>query len=306
MGFAWDVGHALTFLVLTDDTRKVIKRSVLRLAECPENEIRLDQNNLRLDKAAGQTIKRKVNFRTAGRDPCLADGFIMKTISPDTDAMNDASPPVEDQGDDDSVDTEVITPASIDDVPELPENMDEEMVNPTPDPEDTDFLSGKRGRREKTDQFKGSHRRGNRSPVSGLRRSARLRKEAHTMSILDPVKAKLDDKIGQRRRSRSPSERVDEKDRPISEKEGELTYKSPMSNKPLKDEEEKLWSEEEQSQLAEHLRHRKPGEKNPLEEPLKFHKKALATLNPTETGLKPEEMIGRTFLMPPTQDGSRY
>ena len=27
VGFAWDVGHALTFLVLTDDTRKVIKRS---------------------------------------------------------------------------------------------------------------------------------------------------------------------------------------------------------------------------------------------------------------------------------------
>jgi len=29
VGFAFDVGHALTFLVLTDDTRKIIKRSVL-------------------------------------------------------------------------------------------------------------------------------------------------------------------------------------------------------------------------------------------------------------------------------------
>jgi len=46
VGFAWDVGHKLTFLVLTDDTRKVIKRSVLRLADCPENEMRLDENNL--------------------------------------------------------------------------------------------------------------------------------------------------------------------------------------------------------------------------------------------------------------------
>ena len=62
VGFAWDVGHALTFLVLTDDTQKVIKRSVLRLADCPENEVRMDQNNLQLDKAAGQTLKQKVNF----------------------------------------------------------------------------------------------------------------------------------------------------------------------------------------------------------------------------------------------------
>jgi len=46
VGFAWDVGHKLTFLVLSDDTRKVIKRSILRLANCPENEMRLDENNL--------------------------------------------------------------------------------------------------------------------------------------------------------------------------------------------------------------------------------------------------------------------
>ena len=29
VGFAWDVGHALTFKVLTDDTQKIIKRSQL-------------------------------------------------------------------------------------------------------------------------------------------------------------------------------------------------------------------------------------------------------------------------------------
>ena len=56
VGFAWDVGHKMTFLVLTDDTRKVSKRSVLRLANCPENEMRLDENNLRLNKAAGKEL----------------------------------------------------------------------------------------------------------------------------------------------------------------------------------------------------------------------------------------------------------
>jgi len=130
VGFAFDVGHALTFLVLTDDTRKVFKRSVLRLAELPENEIRMDQNNLRLDKAAGETIKRKLNFRTTGCDPCLAEGFIMKTLVPDTDAMNDV-PPVVDQNEEDSVEEEKSVPIPLDDVPELPENMDEELVQPT-------------------------------------------------------------------------------------------------------------------------------------------------------------------------------
>jgi len=42
VGFAFNVGHALAFLVLADNTRKVIKRSVLQLADLPENEIRMD------------------------------------------------------------------------------------------------------------------------------------------------------------------------------------------------------------------------------------------------------------------------
>ena len=93
VGFAWDVGHKLTFLVLADGTRKVIKRSVLRLANCPENEMRLDENNLRLNKATGKEPRHKMNFMTAGRDPCLADGFIMKTLVPDEEKLNDVSPP---------------------------------------------------------------------------------------------------------------------------------------------------------------------------------------------------------------------
>ena len=33
VGFAWDVGHVLTFKILTDDTHRVIKRSQVRLAK---------------------------------------------------------------------------------------------------------------------------------------------------------------------------------------------------------------------------------------------------------------------------------
>ena len=38
----WDVGHALTFKILTDDTKKVICRSRLRIAAVGENNLKLD------------------------------------------------------------------------------------------------------------------------------------------------------------------------------------------------------------------------------------------------------------------------
>ena len=51
VGFAWDIGHALTFMILTDDTQHIISRSRLRLAKVPEN-------NLKLDKEAGDVPER--------------------------------------------------------------------------------------------------------------------------------------------------------------------------------------------------------------------------------------------------------
>jgi len=165
----------LTFLVLTDDTRKVIKRSVLRLADCPENEIRLDENNLRLDKAAGKELRCKVNFTTSGCDPCLADGFIVKTLVPDEEKLNDAPPP---DGDDDSIDTEIGAPESIEKVPDLPENHDEEILNhPTEEEDPSEMLKGKRGRRKKKDTFQGNHR-SDRSSIP-VRRSSRLQRDAN-------------------------------------------------------------------------------------------------------------------------------
>jgi len=235
----------------------------------------MDRNNLQLDKAAGETIKQKVTFRTAGRDPCLAEGFIMKTLTPDTDVMNDVSP------------------------------ADEELVQPSTRDDSDEFLKRHRGRKKKKDRFQGSHRH-DRSPTPERRRSSRLRRNANLMDVLDPVKSKLDERIEAHQRSRSPIKKPDPSDKPILESEGERDYRFPMMNPPLKDEKEKIWSDEDQSLLSEHLKARKPGTDNPLQEPLKFHKKTLVTLNPTDKGLTPEEMIGRTFLMPPEADGSRH
>jgi len=79
-----------------------------------------------------------------------------------------------------------------------------------------------------------------------------------------------------------------------------------MANPPLRDQPTRKWTAQDQDDLADHLKHRTPGEENPLDKPFKFGKRALQTLNPVEDNLKPEEMIRGIFLMPLTADGSRH
>ena len=62
VGFAWSVGHALTFKVLTDDTQRIIHRSRLRLAKEMEN-------NLKLDVEAGAVPERfYIHSKLEGKD----------------------------------------------------------------------------------------------------------------------------------------------------------------------------------------------------------------------------------------------
>ena len=44
VGFSWDVGHALTFLILNEETGKIIGRSQVRLANVFENNLKADAN----------------------------------------------------------------------------------------------------------------------------------------------------------------------------------------------------------------------------------------------------------------------
>jgi len=217
----------------------------------------------------------------------------MKTLMPDTDAMNDASP-VDEQGEEDSIEEEKGVPVPINDVPELPKK---DLVQPTTRDDSDEFLKKHRGRRKKKNRFQGSHRH-DRSPRPERRRSSRLRRNANLMDVLDPVKSKLDKRIEAHQQSRSPAKKSESCERPILESEGERDCRSPVMNPSLKDEKGKMWSDEDQSLLAKHI--------NPLQEPTKFHKKSLVTLNPRDKGLAPEEMIGRTYLMPPEADGSRH
>jgi hypothetical protein len=44
VGFSHDIGHRLTFLVLTDDTKTVISRSRVTLIKTEENNLKLDDD----------------------------------------------------------------------------------------------------------------------------------------------------------------------------------------------------------------------------------------------------------------------
>jgi len=183
----------------------------------------------------------------------------MKTLVPNKDMLNDVSPP---EGDDDSVDTEIGTPESIEKAPDLLENYDEELLDPPIEEDPSNILKGERGQRKKKDAFQGNHR-SNQSSIP-IRKSSRLQRDANMWEALDPTKSKLDQEIDRRVRSRSPKQKKEEVERPTSESEGYKTYKSAMANPLLRDQPTRKWTSQDQDNLADHLKHRKPGEENPL------------------------------------------
>ena len=202
VGFAWDVGHALTFKILNEETNKVIKRSQVRLAEDGEN-------NLKLDVKVG-AVPERIYIRSKRDEE--GDKVVLPTI--------------------------------------------DLTLNP--------FIDE------------------NNEP--------RQREEV----VVETVNEDDDDDV--------PTEIGETQEQPTDERPG---YHSPMDDVPLRDAPFPETVDEEED-LAPHLqRGIKPGDANPNNEPITFGLEPMTAANPTELGLSPEEMINRTFLMPPEQDGTR-
>lgn len=183
VGFAENVGHALTFKVLTDDTQKIIHRSRLRLAEHPDNEVKF------------------------------------KSVSPARE-----------------------------------------------------YVRSKRDANDKTT----------------------------VLPTVDVSVEPFDDP------SRHEEQAVPEKGETVQTKEGEheLEYPSPLDDPPLSQQPE-ITTVDEDEDIAPHARVRKPGAPNPDNVPIDFSAEQPTPPNPTDKGLTPDEMLDRTFLMPPRDDGSR-
>jgi len=174
----------------------------------------------------------------------------MKTIAPDDEKLNDAPRP---DNDDDSVDAVIGSPESIEKVPDLPENYDEELLNPPAEEEPSKALKGKQGSRMKKDTFQGSH--WSDQSDAPVRRNSRSQRDANMWEALDPTASKLDHEIEKRVQSRSPKQKKEEVKRPTSESKGCKIYKSAMANPLLRDQPSKKWTDQDQNDLADHLKH---------------------------------------------------
>ena len=197
VGFAWSVGHHLTFKILTDDTKKIICRSRVRLAK-------EGVNNLKLDVESGAIPERIYVKSKRDGDKDLR----LPTIDMNREPF---------------------------DIPDSPEDGEEE----------------------------------------------------EPMDEVIPEKGEL------------PATTVQEGEREFSTKTSPMDHPT-MSDLPT------VETVDDEEDLAPHLRdQRKPGDPNPEKKPLDFSLEHLDTPNPTTPGLPPEDMIDRTFLMPPADDGSR-
>jgi hypothetical protein len=251
VGFAWHCGHALTFKILTDDTKKIIYRSRVRLAVDGEN-------NLKLDAEAGK-IPKRIYFRSKRDDDLVDENFRLPTINagtnPFTVEQEEAQPSPEVQE----------NPNVPDDRPEEPEDEDPPVpplmlssYNSDSDSDDDDDDSD--------DNLPGA-------PDTSF--SAQARGESN------PVLSDL------------TAENLPE------------DY-SPMDDPPLQTLPEVTTVEEEDLQLPPGAVKPLPGESTD-DKPFDFRHGNLRTDLPTEkVQLPPEEMIDRTFLMPPEEDGSRF
>ena len=215
VGFAWDVGHAFTFKVLTEDTRRVIHRSRLRLANVMEN-------NLKLDRAAGAVPERV--YLHSKRDE-EGDKMVLPTIDLTLNPFledDEETPRTRSKGKIHQADVQV-------------ETVQEEE-------EDSEQVTSESGETEigETEEL-----------------------------FPDPP---------------TPG------------------YHSPMDDVPLKDA-PVVDGVDDDEYLAPHLR--EADQRTDPDEPLDLGLEYMEAANPVEHGLEPEDMIGRTFLMPPEEDGTR-
>ncbi|CAB9531775.1 hypothetical protein SEMRO_3963_G352240.1 [Seminavis robusta] len=99
-------------------------------------------------------------------------------------------------------------------------------------------------------------------------------------------------------------------DLPDDDEEGEIgettpEEPTPMDEPPLREMPPVETVNDDDDNIASHQKDEPEKGSSSMEEPFIFNKQHMKTDNPTESGLLPEQMIERTFLMPPAEDGTR-
>ena len=223
VGFSWSVGHALTFKVLSDESKRVLSRSRIRLASTGENNLKLDIKSGALPSYVYVKSKRD------HEDP----NVVLPTIDISDDPIA----------------------IELESVPGNGETNPNKSGEPTGEP----------------------------NPNKPNETTGEPTGEPTTTPVVETVQDDDDQDHALTNVGDSPLDSTPLRDVPLNEDD--------HADIPVDD-------------LADHLKHRRAGEPNPTEEPLKFITEQLDTINPTQL-VPPDQMKDRTFLMPPTDDGTR-
>ena len=281
VGFAWDVGHALTFKILTDDTKKIINRSRVRLAKEGENNLRLDVEEA---KRQGRVYIWSEHDEDQPLPTIDISGDRILAIT-DPDQFKDSTAPQD---------------AGEPDAPTTPAETNDETVSVKPrkkGEKSPDATRDKPLRKPYPKRISDSVR-----DDPNLRRITRSGKHTRQVEVHDMPTV----------------ETVDEEDntQPFFNDNIEPTVMfpedgySPMDDPPLSElpEVDGAIGDSDPNDLAPHLHTHKTSIDGVLQDepPLNILPGDLDTFNPVERSrLPPEELINRSVLLPPRDDGTR-
>ena len=303
VGFAWNVGHAMTFKILTDDTRQVIHRSRVRLAAVGEN-------NLKLDIEAG-AVPNRVYIRSAVDTDESSEELRLPTIDvgmnpfqvdyKGSDVVNTVPEEVKEDHDAEATEEAPVVETVVEDISDVPAEKPADGV--LMEPVDRDDTGTRDTGSESTAKAETAPDDNDEEDLPDLldRASAAYESDDDSDDEEDEVRGATA-RPQYHKRVESPYE-GEEKHVRFGHEE---PHASPMDQPPLKDS-PIVETIDDDEDLAPHMKARAPGEENPTEAPIDFeYLQSLWTDNPTVSSLPPEEMKGRSFLMPPEENGDRY
>ncbi len=247
IGFSWDVGHAMTFKIVTDDTKKIICRSRIRLLDVPDNHIKPEVN---LKTTMERTFMQSVADDGSGN-------WVMPTIDSSKCPFIGKNDDEEEQANNQVPDTTSSNPTQTN----APSNPPSVTAAPPSE-----------------------------QPV---RTSPTVPMTPETRDRVPPAKAKRPPTV--------ETVDVDEED------------KSPMGDPLLRERgvvmeevDDDISTSSDETDTSDDTAATDPDDPYQDEEPTPNLEDPMKTPNPTvTTRLPPDDLIDRTFLMPPKDDGSR-
>ena len=281
VGFAWDVGHALTFKILTDDTKKIICRSRVRLAPEGENNLRLDVEEA---TRQGRVYIWSEHDETQPLPTIDISGDRILAITAPTPPTDSNDSQVQNESDATTPPAETVdTPVSVN-----PRKKGEKSPNAT---------QAKPLRKPYPKRISDSVRD---DPT--LRRITRSGKHTRQVEVHDmPTVETVDEEVNTKPFFNDDIEPI------VMFPEDGYT---PMDDPPLSElpEVEGNIGDIDPEDIAPHLHTHKAYIKGVLQEdpPLNVLPGDMDTPNPVEHArLPPEELLNRTVLLPPRDDGTR-